>query len=464
MYKAVRVAGGTYRHTDLSLTAQRTINFWPQKQDSGTEKSLYVLESFPGLKAFSASSGLHRGSFEHLGTAYTLRATTLESVNAFGVRTTLGTIPGDGRAIFDGFGQGIVLTTEGIAYWWNGTVLTTGTDVDFETPQSVTVINNRAIYDGDDGRFGMSDVGAPLTINALNYGTAEYQADDLQRVYAFLTTIYMMGLNSIEQWWNNPQVEQPPASRIEGGSTNYGLGALYSVANDGQVIYFFGADNQVYTLLGAVVTPLLPKVIVREIKAFEVKSDAVGWCMCLDGQWFYVLKFPTADRTFIYPKGGEWFELSSGVDGGRYSGDGYMFCFGKHLIPDENGNIFELDIDTFAENGEVIRRTRAFSPIHGGLFGVPGKELEISSFKLIGKTGTGILAGQGSDPEVMLDWSYDGENFSTPVWGNVGKMGVQTEILFNVNEAHETWIFRITSSDPVYSNWHSAGIEMEICP
>ena len=186
--------------------------------------------------------------------------------------------------------------------------------------------------------------------------------------------------------------------------------------------------------------------------------------MCLDGQWFYVLKFPDADRTFIYPKGGQWFELSSGVDGGRYQGDGYVYAFGKHLVPDENGNIFELDIDTFAENGSVIRRVRTLAPIHGGMFGVPGKEIEISSFRLVGKTGTGILTGQGSDPVVMLQWSYDGENFNTETWGYVGEMGVFTEILFDVNEAHENWIFQIVSTDPVYSSWHAAGIEMQVCP
>jgi len=464
MYRQIPLAGGTYKHTDLSLSAQRTINFWPQRQDNRDAKSPYILESFPGLKAFSSGSGLNRGMFEHLGTLYKLTGTTLTSVDNMGNRTTIGTIPGDGRAIFDGFLTGIVLTANGVAYWWNGATLTTGTDGDFETPDSVTVINNQAVYDGDNGRFCISDVGAPLTINALNYGSAEYQADSLQRVYAFLTTIYMMGVNSIEQHWNNPQVENPPVSRIEGGAINYGLGAVHSVANDGREIYFFGTDRQVYSLLGAAAAPLLPKVIAREIQSFTTVSDAVGWCMCLDGQWFYVLKFPTADRTFIYPKGGQWFELSSGVDGGRYIGDSYAYCFGKHLIADETGNIFELDNATYAENSQVIRRVRTLSPVHGGLFGAPGKEIEISSFKLTGKTGTGILTGQGSDPVAMLQYSPDGENFSTEIWGYVGQMGVLTEIIFDIGQAYDNWIFRIVSTDPVYSNWHAAAIEVEICP
>lgn len=462
MYRAIQLAGGTYKHKDLELSAQRTINFWPQLQDSKASKAQHTLESFHGLKAFSTGTGLNRGVFENLGTFYKLSGTTLSSVSSAGVVTTLGTIPGDSRAVFDGFGTSIVIAVDGVAYTWDGSTLTTGNDVDFETPQTVTTINNRAIYDGDNGRFAVSDVGAALTIDALNYATAETIPDNLLRPYRFNTTVYMFGSKHIEQWWNNPAVKNPPFSRIEGGLITIGLGAIHSIANDGTLVYFFANDNQVYALNSGVPVPLLPKVIVREIKAFTTKDDAVGWTMQVDGQWFYVLKFPDAGRTFIYPKGGEWFELSSGVSGGRYSGDGYAFAYGKHLIPDEDGNIYELDPDTYDEDGAVIRRVRTLSPIHGGLFGVPGKELEIAFLKLNGRTGTGLLTGQGSDPAIILQYSNDGENFETEVWGRAGKMGQQTEIIFDIGEAHENWIFRLISTDPVYSSWHSAGIEFEI--
>ena len=462
MYRNIQIAGGSYKHTDLSLNAQRTINFWPQAQDRGNAKASYVIESFPGLKAFSSGSGLNRGMFAHLGVLYKLTGTTLSSVDASGVRTTLGTIPGDGRAVFAGFGTSIVFTANSVAYTWNGTTLTTASDADFETPQTVAVLNNRAIYDGDNGRFCVSDVGNALSINALNYSTAESKADNLLRPYTFGTVAYMFGSETIEQWWNDTSVSDPPYSRIEGGTIEIGLGAVYSIDNDDRNIYFFADDNQVYSLTNGAPVPLLPKVIVREIAAFTTKSDAVGWTMQIDGQWFYVLKFPSADRTFIFPRGGEWFELSSGVVGGRYLGDSYSFCYGKHLIAEEGGNIYELDPDTYDENGAVIRRVRTLSPVHGGLFGVDGKEIEIAYLKLIGKTGTGIISGQGSDPVVMLEYSNDGENFSTEIWGNVGEMGQTAEVIFDIGESHENWIFRISSTDPVYSCWHTAGIEFQV--
>lgn len=461
MYRNIILAGGTYQHNDLSLSAQRTINYLPQLQDAGNERSPYILESFYGLKPFATGSGLNRGMFEHQDILYKLNATTFSSVSSSGVFSTLGTIPGNSRAIFDGLSNEVIITADGVPYTWNGSVLTTGTDPDFESPDTVTVLNSQAIYDGTGGRFGVSDVGVPLSIDGLNYATAESKADDLVRPFAFINNVYMFGVKAIEQWWNSG-IGNPPFDRIEGGLINIGLGAVHSVAPDDEVVYFLGANNQVYQLNGGVPTELLPKAIVREITGFSDASDAIAWTMKLDGQWFYVIKFPTGDRTFIFPRNGQWFELSSGVLGGKYIGDSYAFAFRKHLIADEDGDIFELDIDTFEENGLPIKRVRTLSPIHGGLFGLDGKQLEISFLKLIGKTGTGILSGQGSDPKIILEYSHDGENFSSEIWGDVGELGKQVEIIFDINDSGENWIFRISSTDPVYSSWHSAGIEFEI--
>ena len=460
-YRAIELAGGTYQHLDLSLTSQRTINFQPQRQQARNEKSSYTLESFYGLKPSVIGAGANRGIFEYQGVLYQLSATTLYSISSGGVRTSVGTIPGESRAVFAGLGTSIIVAVDGVAYTWDGSTFTVGTDVDFETPQTVTVMNLQALYDGDESRFGVSDVALPLTINALNYATGESNGDNLLRPYAFGTTVYMLGSSSIEQWWNSGD-GNPPFDRIEGGLIEIGLGALHGVANDDNGIYLFGDDDQVYYIQGSVATPILPKVLVREINGFSTKSDAVAWTMQLDGQWFFVLKFKTGDKTYIYPKGGEWFELSSGVNEGRYNGDSYAFAYGKHYIANESGDILELDIDTYTDNLDPIRRVRTLAPVHAGLFGQPGRELEISSLRLVGKTGTGTLSGQGEDPEIILQYSEDGENFGTEIVGHVGKMGVLTTVEFDIGESFESWTFRLVSSDPVYSSWHTAAIEVDI--
>ena len=61
-----------------------------------------------------------------------------------------------------------------------------------------------------------------------------------------------------------------------------------------------------------------------------------------------------------------------------------------------------------------------------------------------------------------MQYSQDGENFGTEIVGDVGKMGVLTTVDFDIGESFESWTFRLVSTDPVYSSWHSAAIELEI--
>lgn len=469
MYVPINVAGGVYQHKSRPLSSQVTRNFWPQQQ-SGAGTSEYILETFPGLKAFATGSGADRGMFVHRGVLYKVTGTTLYSVNSAGASTTLGTIAGLSRCIFDGLATSVIITTGGSVYEWDGSTMTLGTDVDFETPNAVTVLNNQALYDGDDGRFCSSDVGDALAINSLNYASAESNSDILLRPYAFQQIVYMMGANTIEPWWNSGS-GNPPFDRTEGGMIQVGLGALYSVDKTDKVIYFLGDDLDIYRMsANGIENGFTPQPLLREITKFTTTDDAIGWCMNYQGQNFYVLKFPTENRTFCYPEGGQWFELSSsaydaGAVAGRYRGNSYAFAYGKHLIADEDGNILELDDETYTDSGDTIKRVRDLSPIHGGLVQQPGKGIELSSFRLIMETGIGVVSGQGADPKIMLSFSTDGgRTYSTEQWGDVGSLGdYLTEVVWDgINAAGKSIDIRLSTSDPVYFSVHSAGAEIEV--
>lgn len=462
----VNLAGGTYQHRSRPLSAQVTRNFWPQVQD-GAGISQYILETFPGLTLFSAGSGADRGMFEHKGVPYKVTGTTLASISSAGTRTTLGTIPGSSRCVFDAISDTIIIVSDGVAYTWDGATLTTGTDVDFETPQTVTVLNGQAIYDGDGARFGVSDAGAPLTINGLNYATAEGVADNLIRPYAFNQIVYMMCEKHIEGWWNSGS-GNPPFDRLEGGLYQIGLAARYSVAHNKNFMYFLGSDRNVYRISsGAPETGFTPRPLIREFSNFDTVSDAIAWCMNYQGQEFFVLKFPIENRTFIYPEGGEWFELSSstydsGPTAGRYKGNSCVYCYGKLLVADEDGNVLELDEDTYTDNGDTIRRVRDSAPLHGALVGAPGRALTLTHLKILMETGVG---GVGTNPQIMVQFSTDGgRTFGTEIRGDVGEVGdYETPVeWFGLNEVGDSIIIRVVTSGAFYFSIHSAVAEIEV--
>ncbi|NIP28218.1 MAG: hypothetical protein GWO38_31505, partial [Phycisphaerae bacterium] len=122
-----------------------------------------------------------------------------------------------------------------------------------------------------------------------------------------------------------------PFERVEGGIVRVGLGAIHSVANTPDLIFFFGSDGQIYGMSGSTADVISTKAIAREISNFGTVSDAHGRAINIDGQWLYVLTFVNGNRTFIYEvDGGEWFEWSSGVSQGRHYSSSYAFAFRKH--------------------------------------------------------------------------------------------------------------------------------------
>ncbi|TVM02752.1 MAG: hypothetical protein CV087_08795 [Candidatus Brocadia sp. WS118] len=471
------LAGESYKHKSLPLSAQQTINFYPQMQPNAAEKSNYILESWHGKTLFgTVSGGLDRGMFEHLGILYKVTGTTLYSVASDGTHTSLGTISGSARCIFAGIQTNVIICSAGTAYQWDGATLTTISDVDLESPNSVAHINNQIIYQGTGGRFGVSDVGDATSINGLNYATAESEPDNLVRVYTFNQTLYLLGEKTVEPWVNTGE-GNPPFDRIEGGLLNVGCGALHSVANDDNYIYFLDDSHSIVSLRGsatALVETISTPAMSAEIKNYSTVSDAIGWCLKIDGQSFYVITFPTANKTWISVRprtvkgvtiGGDWFELSSGVSG-RDISNSYAYCFRKHLVADySNGNIYELSDSVYTENGDPIIRIRDTAPIHGGLIkGAIGKSIEMNRFELILETGVGVLSGQGFNPEIMLSFSDDGgKTFCAEMFGTIGRLGeFQYKVEWFALGSFYSRIIRIRTSDPVYYSIHSASADIDV--
>src|SRR5690606_34276585 len=119
-------------------------------------------------------------------------------------------------------------------------------------------------------------------------------------------------------WWNSGE-GNPPFDRIEEGIIPVGLGALHSVSNNDRFCYFLGDDARVYRLFGSQADPISNTPLHNEFSGYSTISDAIGWCLTIQNQSFYIITFPTANKTWCYSEStGDWFELSSDPDGGRY--------------------------------------------------------------------------------------------------------------------------------------------------
>lgn len=458
--------GGTYEDRAKTLSNQSCVNFYPKLIDNNKSQSQYVLQNWVGLKPYTSitppTSGYGRGLFEHKNILYHVVGEYLYKLDSYTeTHQYIGKVIGNKPCIIRGFGNGVVIASDGLAYYYDSSSgLSKITDVDLESPITLDVLNNQVIYQGIDGRFGVSEAGNAMDIPALNYATAESNADDLVRVFAFGQRLWLFGEKTTEQWWNSG-VGSPPFDRVDGAILQRGTNAPFSVAKNDNDVFFLSDDNQIFSLSGA----KLSDKSLNQILDKYIKSDAYGWCMTLEGQEFYVLTFPLQNKTWVLPIGGQWFEWSSQVTNGRALANNYAYFNNKHIVSScLDGALYELDFDTYTENGTAIIRTRDTGVIHGGLINAGGKRIFANRLELLMETGVGLISGQGSDPEIMMSFSDNGgRTWSTERRGKIGKIGEYlTRVEWHALGSFVNRIFRFSVSDPVFISIHSAVLNVEV--
>jgi hypothetical protein len=399
---------------------------------------------------------------------YQVKGTSLYEIDKLGAHTLRGTIPGAGRAIIRDDGINMFIVT-GLKVWQYSTdtnTVTQVTDPNITGAKSVDFINNQFLYTFD--KFTtVSDVGNGASANGLNIIGEETLPDDLVRDYVFDEVIYRCGVRSIVGWYNSG-VGSPPIEKLQGRVFTVGLAAIHSIAETDEAFYWLGDDHSIYRASAGRKERVSTDAISNQISKFDTVSDAVGNVMTFEGQNFYCLTFPSENKTFIISEElGEngWFEISSGTSDGKYQGSSFISAYGKIFVADEaNGNIYDLDLETYTNNNEELQRTRVTQSVNGDLLNSKGKRVQMSELKIIMETGVGLVSGQGEDPRIMIEYSDDGgQTWSAGSWPRVGRMGEFTlqVYFYNLGSFYDR-MFRLSTTDPVSYSLFSATIDLRL--
>lgn len=480
----IQFATNAYKSKSLPLAAQQCINLYVEKAPPDA-KSQAPLFGAPGLKTFAAGGTGSVRALRRLGNlVYAIIGPTLYSVDSAGTVTSLGSVSllgSTGQVSMSDNGTQLIMVDGTVTFqdtYFLFTKSTTGyvysvagglvqiTDTDFGTTNA--------------SQFFISAANDGTVYSATDFVTAEGESDELLVILSLSREVWLIGERSIEVWYNSGDADFPfdrsSASFIERGTV-----ARFSAVSDfHNTIVWLGDDLVVYQSRGYIPVRISTHAIEKAIADYATVSDAFAFHFTFEGHKFYVLTFPTEKATWIYDASTElWHERDSrdsdGTSLGRWRANAYVRAFGKHLIgdfttePDErftsdanrrvdsSGNtrvastsetsIGELTADTFDEYGKTLVGLAASPSYH-----YDRKRVFMPRFELDVESGVGLTSDQGSDPQVMLDWSDDGGFTFGPLqpWRGLGKKGERTARLIwrRMGQFRER-LFRVQISDPI---------------
>lgn len=446
----------SYQSTSLPVSAQRCVNLYAEKEPPESKTPVAVLAA-PGLTSFAVcGSGPVRGLHVMNGLLYVVSGPSFFSVSSLGVTTFIGTgISGSGFVGMADNGAQLMIVNgaAGYVYTLSTNLLTPVTDPNFHPANTVTFFDNVFVFDWiGTNKFFISNTLDGTTYNGLAFGTAEVSSDFVQTTVNQQETLLIFGGSTVETWYD-AGAPILPFLRVDGGTVERGCSAPQSIVKEDNSVFFLGDDLIYYRLNGVAPMRVSTHAIEDAWRQYGTVTDAFAFSYTFEGHKFVAITFPTANASWHFDIAtGLWHERDSwdamGNSYGRWRGNCHATCYGLELIGDFfTGQIGILDRNNYTEFGNTIRGLAVSPPIHSDR-----KRLFLSRFELDVETGVGIASGQGSDPQIMLEWSRDGgRTFSgLQIWQSIGKAGAYLQRLrwLRLGQARQ-WVFRVTVTDPV---------------
>jgi hypothetical protein len=425
-----------------------------------------VLYGTPGIKSFadSVGDGPIRGARDFDGTLFVVSGNTLYEVDSSGSETSRGTINTTTGPVSMSHNQAtakeliLVDGTDGWIYTVAGGFVRI-TDGDFFAADVVDFQDQYFILiRKGTGQFFLSNLNAGTVYTATDIANAEGDPDNLVSLISNHRELWLFGAKTTEVWYNSGQ--DIPFNRFEGAFLERGCAAVFSVAEDFNTVFWLAEDRIIYRAIGYTPERISQYGIEEAIRKYSTISDAQAFIYTMGGHKFYVLTFPAEDATWVYDiTTGLWHERQS-IGIGRWRASTYVNVYGKHLVGDfEQGRIGELDLDTYQEYGATMQGQAT-----GPVVYADRQRIFHRRFELDIEAGVGLTSGQGSDPQVWLDYSDDGGHTwsARKPFRSMGKIGAYGQRLrwLRLGQSRQR-IYRLTVSDPVKRSFIAAHLDAE---
>lgn len=478
--------GPTYQSESVDLNSQRCINWYPVL-GGPKGKNVVALRGTPGLNLWSSIGGDPIRGWHHVPgkDLYVVAYNQFYVVNRVGIVTAKGTInTTSGTVSMDDNGTEIMIvdgTTDGWIYDTDTDTFAEITDADFIGGDTVVFLDGYFIVNQPGtGIFQINTLYDGFTWAALDIASAERSPDKIVALFNSHGQLWVYGRYTIEVFYNSGA--SFPFVRMGSVVIEDGLSARWSLARIDNAVFCLSRNEEgegmVKMFRGYQGVRVSTYAIEEQINKMSNIEDAVGYGYQEAGHTFYVLTFPTGNKTFVYDLStGMWHERS-GYLIGRHRGQHYVFFTGKHLISDyANGNIYEMRNDVYDDNGDPLIATRRapviFDSNNLGMMFLSDLQIEFESGVGISTSSTGqydtwfadggiyadgsrlaggdLLLGGEINPAAMLRVSRDGGHvFGNDRWAAIGKRGeYKNRARWTRLGRSRKFVLEVSVSDPV---------------
>ena len=458
------ILGSSYVARSVNAADNRMVNLFPEVIPEGGKDPAF-LQRAPGLKLQQTiGSGPIRGLWAPssvTGPFYVVSGYEVYKLTSLtGTPLLIGTVNGTGPVSIADNGTQIFFATDPDGYIYNQTTGAFGLITDPDFPGAVTVGYMDGYFtfnEPDSQRIWVTELLNGTSIDPLEFASAEGAPDGVVAVLVDHRELWVFGTDTVEVWYDAGQPDFP-FTRIQGAFNEIGCVAPYSVAKLDNGIFWLGTDARgrgiVYRANGYTGTRVSTHAVEWQIQQYADMTDAVAYTYQQDGHAFYVLNFPSANTTWVFDVAtNAWHERASWADDNFIRNRANCHCNwqGNAVVGDfENGNLYTLSLETYADNGEIQKWLRSWRALPTGQNNL--KRTAHHNLQLDCQTGVGYI--DGAAPQVSLRWSDDGgHTWSNEHWVSMGKIGEYgTRVIWRrlgMTMKLRDRVYEVSGTDPV---------------
>jgi hypothetical protein len=449
------IASNTLRSRPASTSD--LINCYAEQLPQGA-KSVVLLSRSAGVTDWATvGAGPIHGCHAALGSLFVVSGTKLYEVDSSGTETELGDIGSVTNLDMDSNGDSVVVVNEPDAFYWDGTTFGQITDADFTSRGAADVefVDNWLLFrEPNSGRMCGADLGTATDFDALNFVTAEGFPDDLVGMKVDHRAVMLFGSESTELY-ENTGVAGFPFERAINGYLEIGCLNGRTVAKQDNSVMWLADDYTVRRLDGTTPVRISSHAVEQSIVDATIAAGR-AFAYSQDGHLFYVLWFP--EVTWVYDATTkEWHKRESyGYDYWRATS--HAQAYGYELVGDVTSNkVGYINPEAYSEWGDTLVASWTYQPVYA-----EGRLAFHDRLEIVLETGVGLTSGQGSDPQMMLDYSNNGGKTWTALpTKDIGPIGrYDTRVVWTRLGSSRNRVYRASVSDPIPVNITDSQIEV----